>query len=137
MNEKIKNLALYRSEKSRNELQVSKELLDKNHFSQSINRSYYAIFHSARALLALIEFDSKKHSGIISFFIKNFVKQGLVDEKYSTIINKAQQIRINSDYDDFYIVTKEQAQNQYGDAKEFVKMTEVYLSSQGILIDSG
>jgi uncharacterized protein (UPF0332 family) len=137
MNEKIKNLALYRSEKSRNELQVSKELLDKNHFPQSINRSYYAIFHSARALLALIEFDSKKHSGIISFFIKNFVKQGLVDEKYSTIINKAQQIRINSDYDDFYIVTKEQAQNQYGDAKEFVKMTEVYLSSQGILIDSG
>ncbi len=116
---------------------MSKELLDKNHFSQSINRSYYAIFHSARALLALIEFDSKKHTGIISFLIKNFVKLGLVDEKYSKIINKAQQIRINSDYDDFYIVTKEQAQNQYGDASEFVKMTEVYLSSQGILIDSG
>ncbi|HVJ49982.1 HEPN domain-containing protein [Desulfitobacterium sp.] len=33
-----------------------------------INRYYYAAFHAVRALLALKELDSSKHSGVISYF---------------------------------------------------------------------
>lgn len=129
MVDKINDLIRYRLAKSKEELQVSDELLALKHYSQSINRSYYSIFHAARAMLAPLQFDSKKHSGIISYFIKYYVKEELIERKYSNIINSARQIRINSDYDDFYIVTKEQAVKQLASAKEFYEMAEKYLNS--------
>ena len=67
-NEKIVSLSNYRFKKAEDNLEAAKILFESSHFAESINRSYYAIFHSLRALLAFNEFDSKKHSGIISFF---------------------------------------------------------------------
>ncbi len=127
MDDKINDLIQYRITKSKEELLVSEELFLLKHYSQSINRSYYSIFHAARAMLAPLNFDSKKHSGIISYFIKNYIKTELIDRKYSNIINSARQIRINSDYDDFYVVTKEQAEKQLSSAKDFFEMAENYL----------
>jgi len=129
MEDKIKDLILYRLTKSKEELQVSEELLSLKHYSQSINRSYYCIFHAARAMLAPLQFDSKKHSGIIAYFIKYYVKEELIEKKYSHIISSARQIRINSDYDDFYVVTNEQAQKQLASAIEFYEMAYRYLNS--------
>lgn len=130
MDDKIYDLVKYRLAKSKEELKVSEELFGSNHYSQSINRSYYSIFHAARAMLAPLNFDSKKHTGIISYFIKHFVKENLIDKKYSDIINSARQIRINSDYDDFYVVTKGQAEKQLLSAKDFFEMADKYLSDK-------
>ncbi|MDQ3019979.1 MAG: hypothetical protein M3R36_05330 [Bacteroidota bacterium] len=33
------------------------------------------MFHSVRALFLFDKFDSKKHSGIISYFNKNYIKK--------------------------------------------------------------
>ena len=40
------DLCTYRLEKAKDDLGTAEENLQKNRFSQSINRSYYAIFHS-------------------------------------------------------------------------------------------
>jgi uncharacterized protein (UPF0332 family) len=53
MQPKIKDLCLYRIEKAKGDLKAARILLKKKLYSQSLNRSYYAIFHMARALLAL------------------------------------------------------------------------------------
>jgi uncharacterized protein (UPF0332 family) len=66
MESEIYDLAKYRLSKSKNDLESAHLNFLNNLFSQSINRSYYAIFHSVRVLLAFDKFDSKKHSGIIS-----------------------------------------------------------------------
>ena len=62
------DLVKYRIEKAFERLKVSRILLEAGLWNDSINRSYYAIFTSARGLLAFYGFDSKKHSGIISLF---------------------------------------------------------------------
>ena len=64
-----RELSEYRLSKAKQDLLAAKLLFDNNHFAQSLNRSYYAIFHAVRSLLAYDKFDSKKHSGIISYFI--------------------------------------------------------------------
>ena len=79
MDERIIDLSNYRMEKAKDDLETSEILFKNNKFSQSINRSYYAVFHSVRSLLALQKFDSQKHSGIIAYFIKNFVKTGKIE----------------------------------------------------------
>ena len=73
MERRQRELSDYRMEKSKDDLSVAKLNLDNEKCSQAINRSYYAMFHAVRALLALEKFDSKKHSGIISHFNEFYI----------------------------------------------------------------
>lgn len=72
-----KALATYRAEKAEELLKDAEDALQRDRFMLSVNRSYYAMFTSARALLAMEEKDSSKHSGIISLFNQWFVKSGI------------------------------------------------------------
>ena len=122
-----RELSGYRLSKAEQDLLAAKLLFDNNHYAQSLNRSYYAIFHAVRSLLAFDKFDSKKHSGIISYFINNYVKSGIIDEKYSQMLTKAQRLRLDSDYDDLYVADKETAEKQLIDAKEFISFIKSYI----------
>ena len=96
-------------------------------FKTSANRSYYAIFHAMRSVLAFDEFDSKKHSGVISIFRKDYVKTGIFPAKLSDIIKNAFEVRNDSDYQDFYIISKEKVVAQLENAKVFVAAVEEYV----------
>ncbi|MBC8389754.1 MAG: HEPN domain-containing protein [Actinobacteria bacterium] len=127
MQHSIKDLILYRLEKSKQDFESAKILIKKGKYAQSLNRSYYAIFHSTRALLAMDKFDSRKHSGVISFFVKNYIATGIFKKEYSKIILRAEKFRNRSDYMDFYIVTKKDTERQLKDAKIFIGMLEKYI----------
>ncbi len=120
MDEQTVELAKYRVEKAREELQVSKLVIEKDFIKASLSSSYYSIFHSARTLLLFKKLDSKKHSGIISLFNKEYIKSGLIDLRTKDILNKAFYIRIESDYKDFYIASKEEANEQISNAEFFM-----------------
>ena len=79
MQPKAKDLCNYRLQKSKEELKAARVLFKESLYSQSLNRSYYAIFHAVRALFALEEFETRKHSGLISYFSKNYVAKGIFD----------------------------------------------------------
>ncbi len=124
MDQRQLDLSRYRLEKARDDLNVSQLTFDNNNFSQSINRSYYSMFHTLRALLALEQYDSKKHSGIISYFAKYFVKTGKIETKYFKMLTAAFKIRNNCDYDDFYVASREDARQQLDNAMLFIKRLE-------------
>ncbi len=58
----------YRLEKAKDLLAQAELLLKDKRFDGCVNRSYYTIFSAIRAMLALAGIDSRKHSGVISFF---------------------------------------------------------------------
>lgn len=62
------------------------------------NRSYYAAFYALKAIEILDNYDSKKHSGVISQFRKKYVKTGITTVRYSDIIGKLQDSREIVDY---------------------------------------
>ncbi len=88
------------------------------------------LFFSMRAVLALDEIDSKKHSGIISEFQKNYIKTKIFDTEMSVIIKKLFQARANSDYDDFYVISIEDTEKQFHDAEKFVATIEKFLKEK-------
>lgn len=94
------------------------------------NRSYYAIFSAMRAVLALDGFDSKKHSGIIAEFRKNYLKTEILPKELSQMIDALVEIRQSSDYDDFYIVSKEEVHEQLQNAKAFIWEVEKFLTKK-------
>jgi len=125
----IIDLSNYRLNKADENIEAAKVLLGAKHYSESINRSYYAIFHSLRALLAYDEFDSKKHSGIISYFNKYYVKENKFNKKFSIILNQAFMVRNKCDYDDFYIASRQEAENQIKKAEIFMNEIKDYIST--------
>lgn len=129
MDDRIIALSKYRIQKSRDDLSSSELLFNMEQFSQSLNRSYYAMFHATRALLAYDKLDSKRHSGILAFFNQHYIKTGKIDIKYFTMLTLAQKLRQNSDYDDFYVAGKEDARLQLENAKEFVKQVMNFIET--------
>ncbi|MDW7650141.1 MAG: HEPN domain-containing protein [Bacillota bacterium] len=98
MDDKIRVLCAYRLNKAKEDLDTAKIALNHNKCSQSVNRSYYAIFHAVRALLAVERFDSKKHSAIISQFNQLYIATGKIDKEYYKLLASAFDIRNKSDY---------------------------------------
>ena len=74
LNQKARDLSLYRLQKAKEDLESSKKNYQGGDLRTAVNRAYYAIFHSLRAVLALDEYDSKKHSGVICEFRLRYVK---------------------------------------------------------------
>ena len=118
----------YRLEMAKERLHSSEILLKDGSYNDSIGRSYYAMFTSVRALLAMEGQDFSKHAGVIAYFQKEFVKTGKFDKKYSKYISQAFQIRNNTDYADFFIVSTQDAKEQYDKAKEFLEVIEKYIA---------
>lgn len=99
-------------------------------YDAAANRSYYAIFHAARAVLALDGQDYKKHSGVISSFQREYIKTGTFEKNMSNIIKSAFDLRNESDYDDFYVASKEDIAKQVEEAEFFVNEIAKYLSEK-------
>jgi len=124
------NLAKYRLERALQCLESADALLSIEDFKGAANRSYYAIFHAMRTIFALDGLDFKKHSGLISEFRKRYIKSGLLSEKLSDIINELFQVRIDSDYDDFYLISHDEVKEQIQNAYDFIKSIRGYLHTQ-------
>ena len=120
-------LAKYRLEQAGKCLKVAERDIEIDNKSAA-NRSYYCIFHSMRAVLALDKFDSKKHSGVISAFRQRYIKTGVFEPRFSDIIESAFVIRNRCDYEDFYIVSKSEVEKQIENAKLFLKTIEAYIA---------
>lgn len=127
MDDNRKDLSLYRLQRADLELQAARIMLEQGIYLKALSSSYYAMFHAARAVCAMESFDSKKHSGIISFFDKNFVAAGRFDKRYSRTLHQAFNIRQDSDYEDFYVASREDAETQVINACEFTNAVKAYL----------
>ena len=112
---------------SKYRFQSAQMLMKDGRFKASLNRSYYAIFHGLRAVTALAEFDSSNHSGVISFFNRTYVKTGIFDKSISKLIDTAYRLREKADYQDFIIISKDQAAEQIEKAENVLGMLETYL----------
>ena len=105
-------------------------LIDAGDYKAAANRSYYAAFSAMRAVLALDGLDFKRHSGVIAEFRKSYIKTGVFDAELSHIIDSLKDVRQSSDYDDFYLISKEEVSQQVDNAEHFVSEVEVYLKNQ-------
>lgn len=126
----ITELSKYRLSRGKEDYEVAKANLEDGHLKASLNRSYYAIFHALRAVTILTEFDSSKHSGIIAYFNKHYVKTGVFDSSISELIKSASRMREKSDYQDFFLVVREDVETQLANAEKILLEVEKYLTEQ-------
>lgn len=127
--EEIEALVKYRLEQARVALDDAKYLLDGNRSPQSIvNRSYYAMFYAALALLQKISKAPSKHSGVISLFDTEFVKKGVLSTDLSKDFHRAFALRQTIDYKVIEPITTDKAKEVWDKAVHFVTAVKNYLS---------
>ena len=123
-------LSKIRLDNAKERIAFADEILAIGDYKTVANRSYYAVFSAMRAVLALDGIDSKKHSGIIAEFRKNYLKTEILPKTLSPMIDALIEIRQGSDYDDFYVVSKEEVCEQLENAKVFVSEVEKFLKTK-------
>lgn len=64
----------------------------------AMSRTYYAVLHYARALLATKSLSPKSHQGVLQVFSQHFVKTGLVEVTVGRVLSRQQKLREESDY---------------------------------------
>ena len=125
-----KDISKYRIEQAEECLETAKDNLAISRYKAAANRSYYCIFNAMRSILALDKVDFKKHSAVIGYFRENYIKTGIFDRKMSDIIKILFQVRNESDYNDFYVVVKNEVENQIKQAEHFLSEVKKYLKQR-------
>ena len=124
----IFDLIRYRLEQAQVALDDAKFLLYGNRSPQSIvNRSYYAMFYVALALLQKIGKVPSKHTGAVSLFDTEFVLKGVFSKELSRDFHKAFELRQVSDYKASQPLSVVKAEETWNKAVHFVDVVKKYL----------
>ena len=128
--EQLRALSNIRLEHADECISAAKSLLESENYKSAANRAYYTVFHAMRAVLAFDKIDMKHHSGIIAEFRRLYIKTGIFDAELSKIISVLSDSRTDSDYDDFFIVSKEEVAEQIKNAELFLEKIKEYVSTK-------
>ena len=127
MDERQKNLSQYRLQEAEDSLKAARYCLQENLYKDCINRSYYAAFYGVKAVLALGTVDFKRHKDVVAYFNQHYVASSIFSREIGRRLATLKQLREKSDYDDFYIATREEAEEQIDTAVELVEKIEEYV----------
>ena len=72
----------------------------------------------------------RHHSGVISEFRKRYLKTGILDKELSKTISDLFDTRTDCDYDDFFIVTRDEILIQAEHAEAFLNAIREYLKTK-------
>ena len=127
MDERQKNLSNYRIAEAEDSLKVAAHCLKEGLYKDSINRSYYAAFYAVKAILALSTVDFKRHKDVMGYFNKEYVAKEIFPREIGRKRGTLQRVREKSDYDDFYIASREKAEEQFQTAELVIGEVKKYL----------
>ena len=110
-------------------LKTAQLTLDAEDYMSSINRSYYAAFYAANALLATLGLQRSKHSAVRAVLHQQFIKPGLIKAEYSSLYDRLFERRMKSDYEIMQVYERDDAQSTLDAARTFVAQVEQFLAS--------
>lgn len=123
----FKDVSGYKLERAKDDLDAAVLLLQAGKYKAANNRAYYACFHAVDAVLALEPVAFKKHKDTLAYFNKNYIHTETFPKDIGRKISRLEIIRHKSDYDDFYIASREEAEEQVAIAGEMIILVEKYL----------
>ncbi|ODR37290.1 HEPN domain-containing protein [Eisenbergiella tayi] len=130
----MQELLKYRFDRAVETLEVAKELYASGKFRDSNNRSYYAAFYAIKAIYTIRGLDFKKHKTLLANFNKEYVATEIFPREIGRKISTLALIREQSDYNDFYMASKQESQQQVEIAEELITLVREYLNKEGYIV---
>jgi len=114
-------------EYAKERLKAAELLLKNGKIVDSINRSYYAMFHAARGFLFLFGEEPKTHEGVIREFSRIIMSKHVLNRSTGRWLRQAFEARESGDYRIGMIFEIEDAKDILQKAKKFVKSVEDFV----------
>ena len=92
-------------------LQKADEYYAMGDFYTAANRYYYACFHAIHALFVVNGLYTRSHEGMNVLFSLHFVKTGVFEPKYGSLVARMEQLRDKADYNVLFEVNEEDLQS--------------------------
>jgi uncharacterized protein len=101
-------------------LGAARELYSKGFFEDSASRSYYAMFHAARAALTKVGVTARTHEGTVSEFGRRLVLEGIFPRDLGRALAEGKAARETYEYSATMMIEKDEAEALLRDAERFV-----------------
>ncbi|MEM2970977.1 MAG: HEPN domain-containing protein [Candidatus Bathyarchaeia archaeon] len=130
MEENVKLRIKEELDMAKRRLMAAKLLLERGMLEDAVNRAYYSFFHAAKAMLNVLGFDAKTHSGLISEFGLRMIKTNLLDKKFAEHFRRAFEMRESSDYEIGVIFGEKEVQVLVKNAEEFLEKAQEFVEER-------
>jgi uncharacterized protein (UPF0332 family) len=128
--ENRKQIVDFRILNARNTLQEVLILAQNELWNTAINRLYYACYYAASALLIASHIETHTHAGVRQMLALHFIKSGIMSKHFFNTFGLLYEKRQTGDYEDFVCMTKEDIDDLYPLAVEFVDEIVKLLTSR-------
>jgi uncharacterized protein (UPF0332 family) len=117
-------------ERAEASIQAAKDLAEGGYYDFVASRAYYAAFYAATAVLLCEELEFSKHSGVIAFIHREFVKTGRLDKRHGKNLNWLFELRGVGDYGATVHVSRRDAERAIKVAAEFLDAIEALIDEE-------
>ena len=119
--------------KAQERLKDAEGMFSLSRYAGTVNRTYYAMFEAAAAMLASLGLVFESHQGVISKFGELLAKTGRVEPRFGHNLKEAFGLREDADYalDARAEIPRHTAEAELRKAREFVTMAENFLNAGG------
>ena len=124
------DVAMHRIQVAREDLDTAYLTFNAGQFRGANNRAYYSIYHTISAVLAKEGVEFKRHKDTLGYFNKKYINTEIFPRELGRKIVKAEEIRHASDYDAFYIASKDVTAQQIKTAETLLKFASEYLEME-------
>ena len=129
MEENVKIRIKEELEVAKTRLKAAKLLFEKGMLEDTV-RAYYSFFHAAKAMLNVLEYDAKTHSGLISEFGLRIIKTSMLDKKFAQYFRRAFEMRESSDYEIGIVFSEEEVKTLIKNAEEFPQKAQEFVEKR-------
>ena len=105
-------------------------LLKSESFVSAANRIYYGIFYIISALAVKQEFSTSKHSQLIGWFNKNYVRYSKVEPQIGRIIHNAFDQRQEADYNPLSSFQYDDLFEDFKNMQEVIRVVEKLINEE-------
>ena len=119
-----RELINYRIARAKEAIEEVDILIKSKKFNAAATRIYYGVFYITNALLLMDNFPTSKHSQIIGYFNKNYVKERRINPKIGRFLNRAYELRTRSDYGEFIEYSEPEINSYFKEMKDFIYSVE-------------
>ncbi|MGV8122939.1 MAG: HEPN domain-containing protein [Candidatus Xenobiia bacterium LiM19] len=132
--EKQHELARYRIMQADESIKEAHYLLSAGMSLRSVlNRVYYAMFYAVLAILIYEPYSSSKQSGVISYFNRRFIKEGIFPKSIGETFQDAFELRQDGDYKEFFELPEDKVVDILTKSEHFIEEIRAYLKNTGRL----
>jgi len=124
------SIAKAHMEKAIKRLRVAEKLLHDSEYEDAISRAYYAMYHAAKAALAIQNVFPKTHGGVVSEFGRKFVFTGIFPKELGKALADAKAARETYEYSVTTTIERPEAEAILSNAQTFVNAVKKHFTTE-------